>query len=120
MIAADAVLLASGTATLEALLLKRPMVVAYRLAPLSYSIAKRLLKINQFSLPNLLAGDSIVPEFIQNQATPENLGGALLKFIDDPSSVSVLQEQFEDIHRVLRRHANANAAEGVLALIDRR
>ena len=119
MAAADVVILASGTATLEALLLKRPMVVAYRLAPLSYHIAMRLLKINQYSLPNLLAGKELVPEFIQDRATPENLGSAVLRFLDNPSSVSVLTQQFDHIHRDLRRGANDNAADGVLALIGR-
>jgi lipid-A-disaccharide synthase len=119
MTASDVVLLASGTATLEALLLRRPMVVAYRLAPLSYRIARRLLKISQYSLPNLLAGKSIVPEFIQEQATPANLGGALLGFLDDPAAVADLRLQFEHIHRLLRRHADVEAAEGILALIDR-
>jgi len=119
MAAADVVLLASGTATLEGMLLKRPMVVAYRLAPLTYRIAKRLLKIDRYSLPNLLAGKPLVPEFIQDEATPDNLGKAILEYLDNPSSVAALKEQYNQIHRVLRRHANEDAAEAVLALINR-
>lgn len=119
MMAADIVLLASGTATLEALLLKRPMVVAYRLAPLSYWIVTRLLTIRQYALPNLLAGTTLVPEFIQDRATEENLGGAILEYLDNPASVAELTRQFEIIHRMLRRQASDNAAQSVLALIDR-
>ncbi len=119
MMAADIVLLASGTATLEALLLKRPMVVAYRLAPLSYWIVTRLLTIRQYALPNLLAGTTLVPEFIQDRATKENLGGAILEYLDNPASVAELTRQFEIIHRMLRRQASDNAAQSVLALIDR-
>ena len=119
MTAADIVLLASGTATLEALLLKRPMVVAYRLAPLSYWIVTRLLTIRQYTLPNLLAGTALVPEFIQDRATVENLGGAILEYLDNPASVAELTRQFEIIHRMLRRQASENAAQSVLALIDR-
>ena len=119
MAAADVVLLASGTATLEAMLLKRPMVVAYRLAPLTYRIAKRLLRIDRYSLPNLLAGKPLVPEFIQDEVTPENLGKSILEYLDNPSFVVALMEQFGQFHRILRRHASEDAAEGILALVNR-
>ena len=116
MAAADVVLLASGTATLEALLLKRPMVVAYRMTPLSYRIARALLKITSYSLPNLLAGKALVPEFIQDKATVENLGQAILGYLDEPSRVAELTGEFNRIHHTLRQQANESAAQAVLAL----
>ena len=116
MAAADVVLVASGTATLEALLLKRPMVVAYRLAPLSYSLLKRLIKIEHYSLPNLLAGKALVPELIQDAVTPENLAETALDYLENPALVSELQDQFGGIHLSLRKGANENAATAVLRL----
>lgn len=116
MAAADAVLLASGTATLEALLLKRPMVVAYRLAPLTYWLAKRLLRVPWYSLPNNLAGRQLVEEITQDEVTGENLGHALLKLLDKPAG----EEQrriYEAIHRQLRRDASERAADAVLEQI---
>ena len=81
MAAADAILLASGTATLEAMLLNRPMVVAYRISPLSYALVKllRLIHVQYMALPNLLADQRLVPEFVQGQVEPETLGSALLE-----------------------------------------
>lgn len=113
--ACDAVLIASGTATLEALLFKRPMVVAYRVAPLTYRILRRLVKSPYISLPNLLAGRLLVPELIQDAATPEALAGALAPLIDDGQ---VQTEGFDAIHRALRRGASERAAEAVLRLVE--
>ena len=118
MAAADVVLLASGTATLEALLLKRPMVVAYRIAPLSAWIAARLIKISYFSLPNLLAEQALVDEFIQEAATLENLGPALLALLDDTDAGERLQSEFNRIHTMLRRDANKRAAAAVARLLE--
>lgn len=115
--ACNAVLIASGTATLEALLFKRPMVVAYRLAPLTYRILKRLVKGPYISLPNLLAGRFLVPELIQEAATAEALAEALSPLLDNGE---VQTEGFEAIHRLLRRGASARAAEALLALIEAR
>lgn len=121
MAAADAMLLASGTATLEAMLLKRPMVVAYRLAPLTYWLARRLLYIKRYALPNLLAGEALVPEFVQKAATPAALGAALLDLLAaPPERTRQLQARFGELHRALRRDANERAAEAVLALIVER
>lgn len=117
MAAADAVLLASGTATLEAMLLQRPMVVAYRLAPLTYWLARRLLYIDRFALPNLLAGEDLVPEFIQDAATPAAIGAALLESLDAAEQSGRLRGRFAELHAMLRRDADAQAAEAVLALI---
>lgn len=114
--ACDAVLIASGTATLEALLYKRPMVVAYKVAPMTYRILKRLVKSPYISLPNLLASRLLVPELIQDAATPEALATTLLPLLDDGS---VQTESFDAIHRALRQDASAQAAEAVLALVEK-
>ena len=115
--ACDAVLIASGTATLEALLYKRPMVVAYKVAPMTYRILKRLVKSPYISLPNLLAGRLLVPELIQDAATPDALATTLLPLLDDGS---VQTESFDAIHRALRQDASVQAAEAVLALVENR
>ncbi|HGM5797771.1 lipid-A-disaccharide synthase [Pseudomonas aeruginosa] len=115
--ACDAVLIASGTATLEALLYKRPMVVAYRVAGLTYRILKRLVKSPYISLPNLLAGRLLVPELIQDVATPQALAATLSPLLDDGSQQV---EFFDAIHRALRQDASAQAAEAVLQLVERR
>lgn len=114
--ACDAVLIASGTATLEALLYKRPMVVAYRVAPLTYRILKRLVKSPYISLPNLLAQRLLVPELIQDAATPEALAQAVAPLIDGGQ---VQTEGFDLIHRALRRDASVSAADAVLKLAGR-
>jgi lipid-A-disaccharide synthase len=114
--ACDAVLIASGTATLEALLYKRPMVVAYKVAPLTYRILKRLVSSAYISLPNLLAERLLVPELIQDAATPEALAQALAPLLNDGE---VQTEGFDVIHRALRRDASAQAAGAVLKLIGR-
>ncbi|MBI6613954.1 lipid-A-disaccharide synthase [Pseudomonas simiae] len=112
--ACDAVLIASGTATLEALLYKRPMVVAYRLAPLTFWILKRMVKSPYISLPNLLAQRLLVPELLQDDATPEALAQTLLPLIDGGEEQT---RGFDDIHRILRRDASNQAAGAVLTLI---
>ncbi|CAN2979439.1 MULTISPECIES: lipid-A-disaccharide synthase [Pseudomonas] len=112
--ACDAVLIASGTATLEALLYKRPMVVAYRLAPLTFWILKRMVKSPYISLPNLLAQRLLVPELLQDDATPEALAETLLPLIDGGEEQT---RGFDDIHRTLRRDASNQAADAVLTLI---
>ncbi len=112
--ACDAVLIASGTATLEALLYKRPMVVAYRLAPLTFWILKRMVKSPYISLPNLLAQRLLVPELLQDDATPEALAQTVLPLIDGGEEQT---RGFDDIHRTLRRDASNQAADAVLTLI---
>ncbi|XLY86812.1 lipid-A-disaccharide synthase [Ectopseudomonas mendocina] len=114
--ACDAVLIASGTATLEALLYKRPMVVAYRVAPMTYRILKRLVKSPYISLPNLLAERLLVPELIQDAATPEALAQTVAPLIDGGQ---VQTEGFDVIHRALRRDASVSAADAVLKLAGR-
>ena len=115
--ACDAVLIASGTATLEALLYKRPMVVAYRLAPLTFWILKRMVKSPYISLPNLLAQRRLVPELLQDAATPEALAQTVLPLIDGGEEQT---RGFDAIHRVLRRDASNQAADAVLTLIGQK
>lgn len=114
--ACDAVLIASGTATLEALLYKRPMVVAYKVASLTYRILKRLVTSAYISLPNLLAERLLVPEMIQDAATPEALAQLLAPLLDGGE---VQTEGFDVIHRALRRDASVQAAQAVLQLTGR-
>ncbi|WP_459474284.1 lipid-A-disaccharide synthase [Pseudomonas sp. No.117] len=115
--ASDGVLIASGTATLETLLFKRPMVVAYRVAPLTYLILKQLVKSPYISLPNLLAGRKLVPELIQHEATPERLVAELLPLLEHPEQQT---DSFAAIHHSLRRDASVQAAGAVLDLLRER
>jgi lipid-A-disaccharide synthase len=117
MTAADVVLLASGTAALEAMLLKRPMVVAYKLSPITYWIAKQLVKVENVSLPNLLAGEPVVPEFIQHEAKAENLGKAILEFFEKPEKTEKIHKRFNEIHLDLQQNASVKAAEAISDLL---
>ncbi len=117
MAAASAVLVTSGTATLETMLFKRPMVIAYRMANLTYQIARHLVKLPHIGLPNLLANKRLVPEFVQDEAQPEKLAAALLDYIDHPEKANALQETFTDIHQQLRCDANRVAANAIIQLI---
>ena len=117
MAAADAVLLASGTATLEALLLKRPMVITYRLGRFSWWLASKVVNVPFAGLPNLLAGKAVVPELLQDDATPEKLGEALLQYLENPEQADALKEEFRRIHTVLRNHADERAADAVLEVM---
>jgi lipid-A-disaccharide synthase len=119
MAAADVVLLASGTAALEAMLLKRPMVVAYRLAPVTYWIYKRLVKLSHYSLPNLLLPQPLIPEFIQHDIVTDAVGGKLLEYLDDDNKTNELVQQFEKIHLQLKRNASVAAATAVAGLLDK-
>jgi len=119
--AADAVLVASGTATLETALVKRPMVVAYRVAPLTGWLLREmgLVKTEYFSQPNLLAGRRLVPEFFQEQVRPEILGPAVLEQLERPDRAELVAA-FTEIHRTLRRDASARAADAILELLAER
>ena len=114
--AADGVIVASGTATLETLLSKRPMVVAYRLGAVTAFLLKRLglVKVPYFSQPNLLLGRRRVPEFFQEQVSGAALGEALLKQIEDPAQVTQLQAEFRGVHEALRRGGAERAADAIL------
>lgn len=120
MIASDVILLASGTATLEAMLAKRPMVVAYKVAPLTYTLVKGLglLKVEHYALPNVLAGEGVVPELMQHDCTPENLAAAVTRWMHDPAAAAALQPRFRELHLQLRRDASASAAAAVAELLE--
>jgi lipid-A-disaccharide synthase len=117
--AADVVLTASGTASLEAMLLKRPLVVAHRIVPLTYWIVRRLgaEKLPHFSLPNLLAGRGVVPEFVQKQVRPDVLGPVLCDFFDGKMPAPDWYDAFTAVHRQLRLDASSAAAREVLDLV---
>lgn len=119
MASADVVLVTSGTATLEAMLFKKPMVIAYRMANMTFQIAKRLVKIPFIGLPNLLAQELLVPEFIQNDATPANLSNAINEFLNQPKKMEVITKKFLEIHQKLRCNANQRAAKAVIELITK-
>ncbi|HRD92308.1 lipid-A-disaccharide synthase [Accumulibacter sp.] len=114
MMAADAVLVASGTATLEAALLKRPMAIAYKMAPLSYRIMRRMGYLPYVGLPNVLAGKFVVPEFIQDEATPENLAQALLNLYADKTACQRISALFREMHLQLRQNAAEQAAAAIV------
>jgi lipid-A-disaccharide synthase len=116
MACADVVLVNSGTATLEALLLKRPMVMSYRLGKLTYAIVSRMTKNRFFALPNILAGKELVPELIQDQATPARLSEALLARLQLAQQTELLAA-YRDIHLQLRQNSAVRAAEAVLSLV---
>lgn len=120
MAAADVILLASGTATLEAMLAKRPMVVGYRIAPSTHAIVKALglLKVDRYALPNVLAGETIAPELMQDDCTPGALADAVLAWFSDPDAVEALEPRYRDLHLLLRRDASAQAAQAVSELLD--
>lgn len=114
MMAADVVLVASGTATLEAALLKRPMVIAYKMASLSYRMMRRMGYLPYVGLPNILAGRFVVPEFIQDDATPENLAQALLNLYADKLTCARIGEIFREIHLQLKQNTAEKAAVAIL------
>lgn len=120
--AADAVLLASGTAALEGLLAGTPMVVGYRISALTYWIVKTfgLLKVTHFSLPNALAGHALVPECMQNDCRPDVLAPALAPLLDSPAAAFAQTAEFARIHAELKRGASHSAAAAIAELIDAR
>jgi len=120
--AADVVLVASGTATLEAALSKRPMVVAYRLGAVTAFLLRTLglVKVRHFSQPNLLGGAELVPEFFQADASPENLSAALARWLDDPGAVARVTAEFARIHAQLRCDGAERAAAEIAEMLAAR
>jgi lipid-A-disaccharide synthase len=114
MIAADGVLVASGTASLEAALLKRPMVITYKMLPLTYWLSRRKAYLPYVGLPNVLAGKFVVPEILQDDATPENLSQALLNLVGDKSAVAELDILFAHIYAQLKQDTAHKAAQAIL------
>ena len=122
MITAEATLLASGTAALEAMLCKSPMVVGYRMKPFTYFLAKRLVKTKYVSLPNLLADEMLVPELIQEDCNPTNLAEKLSHYLsEDKSAVQnrhVLLQRFAELHQRIQCNADQQAAQAVIDLLE--
>ena len=122
MIAAEATLLASGTAALEAMLCKSPMVVGYRMKPFTYFLAKRLVKTKYVSLPNLLADEMLVPELIQEDCNPTNLAEKLSLYLsEDKNAVQnrhVLLQRFAELHQMIQCNADQQAAQAVIDLLE--
>lgn len=117
--AADLALVASGTATLEAMLTKTPMVVAYKVSSISHFILKRMIKVGFASLPNLLAGKALVRERLQGAAKAETLASDLFKFIENPKKATELQEKFKHLHYVLQKNADQGAKDAVVSLLEK-
>jgi len=120
MAVADAILIASGTATLEACLLQKPMVVAYRMAGLTYRIYSRMIKSPWVALPNVLAGEEMVPEVLQQRVTPEILGPLVLRALEDEAYRRRLSRVFGCIGEQLRQDASERAADAILELLESR
>lgn len=118
MVASDVVLLTSGTAALEAMLCHRPMLVAYKMASATHWLAKRLVKTRWISLPNLIAQESIVPELIQEAATPEAIASELVRLMEDETARRALENRFAALHAGLQRNASRRAADAIDALVS--
>ena len=116
--AADVSLVASGTATLEAALIKRPMVITYKIAKFSYWLMKRMAYQPYVGLPNVLAGRFVVPEILQDEATPENLAEALIKLYEDKENAAAVEEAFTDMHWQLRQNTADKAAKAVIECLN--
>jgi lipid-A-disaccharide synthase len=117
MIAADAVLLASGTATLEAMLCKKPMVVGYKMSAMTHLIMRRLYKPDFFSLPNILANEELVPELLQEDVVPQNMADKLRPMLQ--SQPHALISRFTQLHKMLQLNADEQAARAIQALLAR-
>ena len=116
--AADIALVASGTATLEAALLKTPMVITYRQSAVTWAMMKRMLYLPYIGMPNILAGEPLVPEFVQEKATPGALAAALLALLHDAAAQRRQVERFREIHAVLSQGTAQKAADAVLGVMD--
>lgn len=118
MASSDTILMASGTAALEGMLFKKPLVVSYKLSALTAYIVRKMLKQPFVSLPNLLAGKELVPELLQEAATPENLSTAVLNFLQNEHASSHLKDEFAQLHKLLKRDADVAAARAITELIE--
>jgi lipid-A-disaccharide synthase len=118
--AADLALVASGTATLETALFKTPMVIAYRQSPLTWALMRSMLYLPYVGMPNILAGERLVPELLQDEATPAALADALLALWRDAAARRRQVERFHDFHHLLRQNTAQKAADAVLGVLDNR
>jgi lipid-A-disaccharide synthase len=110
--------LASGTAALEAMLVKRPMVVSYRVNKLTYAIMSRMIKVPYVSLPNLLANEALVPELLQDAATPDNLAIRLLQTWRSFNGDKTIQTKYLNLHKMLRKNAGETAAQAIISMLE--
>ena len=117
MAAADVVVVTSGTATLETMLFKKPMIIAYRMSGLTYQLAKLLVKTPYAGLPNLLANELLVPELIQDAVKPESIAAHILDYLDHPEKVASLQAKFTELHKQLREDSANCIADAVLSVV---
>lgn len=117
---ADGVLVASGTATLEAALLKKPMVIAYRMSPWSWRLMRRMKYQPWVGLPNILAGRFVVPEFLQEDATPDNLAQALGNLVEDQETCRRIEGVFTLLHEQLRQNSSVRAADAIVQHLNRK
>src|SRR5258706_7819968 len=116
--AAALAVVASGTATLETALSKTPMVIAYRQSPITWAMMRAMLYLPYVGMPNILAGERLVPELLQDQATPASLAAALLALLRDTEAQKRQIARFHDFHHLLRRNAAERAADAVLEVLD--
>jgi lipid-A-disaccharide synthase len=116
--AADIALVASGTATLETALFKTPMVIAYRQSAVSWALMRSMLYLPYVGMPNILAGERLVPELLQDEATPAGLAAALLALYRDGAARKRQVERFHEFHHVLRQNTAEKAADAVLRVLD--
>lgn len=120
MAAADVVLVTSGTATLETMLYKKPMVIAYRMSRLTHFLAKLLVKTPYAGLPNLLANQLLVPELIQDAAKPETMCEHILDYLDHPEKVQELKNKFTELHQTLRADSSSSIADAIMQVIKKK
>ena len=115
--AADIALVASGTATLETALFKTPMVIAYRQSPITWALMRQMVYLPYVGMPNILAGERLVPELLQDEATPANLAGALLSLLRDTEARKRQVERFREFHQLLRQNTAEKAADAILSVV---
>ena len=120
MAAADVVVVTSGTATLETMLYKKPMVIAYRMSKLTYQIVKRLVHVPYVGLPNLLSNQFLVPELLQDKVSPERICEHVLDYLDHPEKVRDLQNKFTEIHKELQMDSSHCIANALLDIMQRK
>lgn len=119
--AADLALVASGTATLETALLERPMVIVYRMAPVTYALARLIVRVPFIGMPNLIAERQVVPELVQHEVTPDRLANAARQLLNDPQAYSLTQEGLREVRRRLGSGGAAErAAQLVVAMLEKR